>query len=678
MRMVSFRLGIVFAGFILASHAHVASAQVMYWTDPILGAVSRTMTDGSNRQELLPLPSQFIQPTAIAIDRVGGKVYWSDFLQTNILRSNLDGSARELIISNAGESESIAIEIGAQKLYWAYGLSIRRSDLDGQNVEVVINLSPSIRPTHIVLNPSAGHIYFSGFSSGPGQTGAIYRVNFDASGLTPIVAGLTEPRALALDAIAGKLYWADSELNVISRASVDGTQVETVISGDLEEPEGVALDVHAGKLYWTELRRIRRANMDGSQIETLISDEIESPRNIALDVFCSENPDNTPCVNLNECDVNDRCIGTACVGTAIPGSCDDGDACTINDVCTAGVCAGIDDPVGCFKFFLMVTKVNGVVCPSCPTVNLPVEEVRPGDVITLEAYMENWKDVGLCNDFRACSVSAQDCPKVFYCLHAPSLSCTSSAQCPGFTPCVTDPCTPQPRLAIYEWGPNMLSLTSGSAGYLSPYEVPCSGNADCRHDSLNCTCGPALCTAGACEIEGSIYIDAIRPDFVYVNGYTFLSAGGANPFAGAAGPAMGTVDPGYPVYLGTLDLKSSPNAQGTFTVSAVNNWVRTYTGNSDGYTLKFERVAPVTINFCSSLEATSDCNSNSVPDECEVDTDADGMINDCDPCPQDPLNQCPAGIPSASSWGMLALALMLLLVAKITFSTMEPQRKILA
>ncbi len=34
--------------------------------------------------------------------------------------------------------------------------------------------------------------------------------------------------------------------------------------------------------------------------------------------------------------------------------------------------------------------------------------------------------------------------------------------------------------------------------------------------------------------------------------------------------------------------------------------------------------------------ASADCNSNGVPDECEVDTDGDGLIDDCDACPFDP------------------------------------------
>ena len=64
------------------------------------------------------------------------------------------------------------------------------------------------------------------------------------------------------------LYWADSEAGKIQRANLDGSEVQTIVSG-LEDPEGIALDVGSGKIYWTEWESVKRANLDGSQIESL-------------------------------------------------------------------------------------------------------------------------------------------------------------------------------------------------------------------------------------------------------------------------------------------------------------------------------------------------------------------------------------------------------------------------
>jgi len=95
-----------------------------------------------------------------------------------------------------------------------------------------------------------------------------------------------------------------------------------------------------------------------------------------------------------------------------------------------------------------------------------------------------------------------------------------------------------------------------------------------------------------------------------------------------------------------------------------------------------------------------DCNQNDIDDLCETDADADGRIDDCDSCPNDPLNDidgdnlcanfdnCPSDfnpdqadgdndgigdacrgpIPTVSSWGLILLTLLLLIGAKLRFS----------
>ncbi len=51
--------------------------------------------------------------------------------------------------------------------------------------------------------------------------------------------------------------------------------------------------------------------------------------------------------------------------------------------------------------------------------------------------------------------------------------------------------------------------------------------------------------------------------------------------------------------------------------------------------------------------ASEDCNENNVPDECETDSDGDGVIDDCDECPDDPDNieegDCGCGMPETDS-----------------------------
>ena len=54
-----------------------------------------------------------------------------------------------------------------------------------------------------------GKIYFAQHDDPPSESGIIYRANLDGSGLEPIVTGLKQPRDVALDLFAGRVYWVD-------------------------------------------------------------------------------------------------------------------------------------------------------------------------------------------------------------------------------------------------------------------------------------------------------------------------------------------------------------------------------------------------------------------------------------------------------------------------------------
>ena len=98
----------------------------------------------------------------------------------------------------------------------------------------------------------------------------------------PSAEAWTVPTGLALDVDGGQMYWTELDSERIRRANLDGSDVETLVSG-ADNAYGLALDVDGGQMYWTEadLGRIRRANLDGSDVETLVT-SLEIPASIAL------------------------------------------------------------------------------------------------------------------------------------------------------------------------------------------------------------------------------------------------------------------------------------------------------------------------------------------------------------------------------------------------------------
>ena len=132
-----------------------------------------------------------------------------------------------------------------------------------------------------LTDPIFSHIYWTDWS-----LGTISRANLDGTAVETLVSGLDTPRGIALDVAGGKMYWTDYELfgddsGKIQCANLDGSNIETLVSGS-DGLFGIALDVAGGKMYWTSYDGIHRANLDGSNIETLVSGF--GPRGIALDV----------------------------------------------------------------------------------------------------------------------------------------------------------------------------------------------------------------------------------------------------------------------------------------------------------------------------------------------------------------------------------------------------------
>ena len=151
---------------------------------------------------------------------------------------------------------------------------------DGSDLKVIVNEGKRL-PDGIVVDTAAGHLYWTNMGNPSANDGFIERADFDGKNVTHIVPpGATfTPKQLQLDEKNRKLYWCDREGMRVMRASVDGSNLETLVDtseGDSRPGKdirkwcvGIALDVEAGKVYWTQKGpdnagdgRIFRANLE--------------------------------------------------------------------------------------------------------------------------------------------------------------------------------------------------------------------------------------------------------------------------------------------------------------------------------------------------------------------------------------------------------------------------------
>ncbi|ETE71786.1 Low-density lipoprotein receptor-related protein 1, partial [Ophiophagus hannah] len=86
------------------------------------------------------------------------------------------------------------------------------------------------------------------------------------------ISGLKMPRGIAVDWVAGNIYWTDSGRDVIEVAQLKGENRKTLISGMIDEPHAIVVDPLRGVMYWSDWGnhpKIETAAMDGTLRETL-------------------------------------------------------------------------------------------------------------------------------------------------------------------------------------------------------------------------------------------------------------------------------------------------------------------------------------------------------------------------------------------------------------------------
>jgi hypothetical protein len=151
---------------------------------------------------------------------------------------------------------------------------------DGSDLQTLIDEGRKL-PDGLVVDAPAGHIYWTNMGNPKKNDGSIVRSDLDGKNLTSIVppGGTFTPKQLQLERKSGKIYWSDREGMRVMRASLNGSNIETLVDtsqGD-ERPGrdatkwcvGIAVDVDGGKIYWTQKGddnagqgRICRADID--------------------------------------------------------------------------------------------------------------------------------------------------------------------------------------------------------------------------------------------------------------------------------------------------------------------------------------------------------------------------------------------------------------------------------
>lgn len=225
----------------------------VYFLDPDADVIRRMDLNGSDLTSVLTItPDSGAQTTLrdIALDLTSRRMYFTDGTDfghvSKISRANLDGSGLQLLTTDEPNSgpTPIDLDLAHGKMYWTDYVNdeVLRANIDGTNVEVILS---NTYTSGLALDVGAGKMYMSRRSP-PGVIGPftydIISANLDGSGVTPIVStGLTDPRGVALDLAAHKGYVADLGAGAVYRFNLDGTGALQTVASGLNQPLGVAL-----------------------------------------------------------------------------------------------------------------------------------------------------------------------------------------------------------------------------------------------------------------------------------------------------------------------------------------------------------------------------------------------------------------------------------------------------
>jgi DNA-binding beta-propeller fold protein YncE len=152
----------------------------IYWSDQSQNQIGRANLDGTEQSFIIPSPCPanvgFFCTAGgnLAIDAVNKKLYWttsycSDNSCSNastylgdILRSDLDGSKIETVIKAIGRPSSIQVDPIGKKIYWTDYVNdvVRRSNLDGTGVDDLFVVGKNNNPNGLTLDLKNGYIYW--------------------------------------------------------------------------------------------------------------------------------------------------------------------------------------------------------------------------------------------------------------------------------------------------------------------------------------------------------------------------------------------------------------------------------------------------------------------------------------------------------------------------------------
>lgn len=295
--------------------------------------IERAALDGSQRTVIVSKDLGW--PNGLALDHKTKKIYWCDAKTDRIEVENMDPatdrSNRTVIITD-NLPHPFGLGIAGDYLYWSDWSrhSIQRANkITGKDRTTIVDHLPDLMGIKAVQlketkgkNPCAikngncSHLCFNrpndyvcrcpiGYELAKDRKTCIVPSAFllaaklNTIGRIPIdynddnfndyiipIKDIRDAHSIDVEIAEGRVYWIDQKQRSISRAFINGSDVQKVIDSGLTRPESIAVDWIARNMYWTDLNasRIEVARLDGSRRRIILWKGVEEPRSLVLEL----------------------------------------------------------------------------------------------------------------------------------------------------------------------------------------------------------------------------------------------------------------------------------------------------------------------------------------------------------------------------------------------------------
>ncbi|XP_064182725.1 low-density lipoprotein receptor-related protein 1B-like isoform X2 [Anguilla rostrata] len=256
------------------------------WTDARSDAIYSALYDGSGVIEILRGHEYLSHPFAVSL--FGGSVYWTDWRTNTLARAN-KWTGRNVTVIQKTSAQPFDLEI-----YHPSRQPQASNPCAGNNGKgpcshlclINYNRTAACACPHLMkLAPNNRTCLVLKRFLLYAKRSEIRGVDIDNPYMN-IMTALTVPdidnvTVVDYDALEERIYWTDVKTQTIKRAFINGTSLETVVSGDIVNVRGLALDWLSRNMYWisseSDETQINVARLDGS-LKAVVVHGIDKPK----------------------------------------------------------------------------------------------------------------------------------------------------------------------------------------------------------------------------------------------------------------------------------------------------------------------------------------------------------------------------------------------------------------